>query len=132
MCRYEDFDKVYREYKSIQEDLEIGNIGWEDDQYFREWEKLHLIKSKEDFKTDMLKQEPICIKIEKTQMIFPKKNIKADNYRMNKMKYKCKDCGKQLLTGRSFYKHLFEVHEQKLCEQCGEVSHEFDQKINLV
>ena len=27
MCRYEDFDKVYSEYKSVQEDLVIGNIG---------------------------------------------------------------------------------------------------------
>ena len=47
MCRYEDFDKVYSEYKSVQGDLAIGNISWEDEQYFREWEMLQVKKINE-------------------------------------------------------------------------------------
>ena len=57
MCRYEDFDKVYSEYKSVQEDLEIGNIDWENDQYFREWEKLQVNKIETNLNQDNLNED---------------------------------------------------------------------------
>lgn len=71
MCKYEDFDRVYSEYKSVQEDLAGGNIGWEDDQYFREWEKLHFNSTnlKEDDGYKVKKEnEPVCIDIMKTEL----------------------------------------------------------------
>ena len=57
MCRYEDFDKVYSEYISVQEDLEIGNIDWENDQYFREWEKLQVNKIETNLNQDNLNED---------------------------------------------------------------------------
>merc|ERR1712227_939490 len=39
VCKFEDFDAVYEEYKSVQEDLKSGTISWDDEQYFREWEE---------------------------------------------------------------------------------------------
>ena len=38
MCRYEDFEKVLIVYKSVLEDLANGQIDWDNDKYFREWE----------------------------------------------------------------------------------------------
>ena len=58
MCKYEDFDRVYCEYKSVQEDFAGGNIGWEDNQYFKEWEKLQVDKIN-DVKDDLIKMEDV-------------------------------------------------------------------------
>ena len=55
MCRYEDFDKVYEEFVSVQQELAVGNISWSDDQYFRNWEKQHL--NKMCIKEDTIKKE---------------------------------------------------------------------------
>ena len=149
MCRYEDFDKVYSEYKSVQEDLWKFGLGWEDEQYFRDREEIHLgrnMEVKDDFKLDIVKEDeqqedhdimiqddkkPICIRIEKTEMRSKQDDEEyAESTRRwtyTRLKYKCKECGKQLLGRKPLRKHLFEVHEQKLCEQCGEVSEDFEQ-----
>jgi len=68
VCRFGDFDKVYEEYKSVQEDLSSGNISWNDEQYFREWEETVLIReiaggTEED-----------CIENESDQNLSPVKN----------------------------------------------------------
>ena len=45
VCRCGDFDTIYEEYKSVQEDMIFGNVGWDSDSYFRDWEKSSLWES---------------------------------------------------------------------------------------
>ena len=55
MCRYEDFEKVYEDFVSVQQELAVGNTSWEDGQYFRNWEKQYL--NKINIKEDAIKKE---------------------------------------------------------------------------
>ena len=166
MCRYEDFDKVYSEYKSVQGDLAIGNISWEDEQYFREWEMLQVNKisevcqniEEEDMKVlsdseddemqsfygnDILEDEednsdPIHIgilkkerKSRRSKKHILKKNEGLTKHQFRLLKYRCTDCDDvelKLASRKAFRRHLFTVHDQRLCEDCGKV---FDQFENL-
>ena len=166
MCRYENFDKVYSEYKSVQGDLAIGNIGWEDEQYFREWEMLQVNKisevcqniEEEDMKVlsdseddemqsfygnDILEDEednsdPIHIgilkkerKSRRSKKHILKKNEGLTKHQFRLLKYRCTDCDDvelKLASRKAFRRHLFTVHDQRLCEDCGKV---FDQFENL-
>ena len=44
VCRLGDFETVYREFLSVVEVLTCGNIGWDNEEYFRDWEKKTLLK----------------------------------------------------------------------------------------
>ena len=44
VCRCEDFDIIYEEYKTVQDDMIERNFGWDNDLYFRDWEKLVIKK----------------------------------------------------------------------------------------
>jgi len=44
VCRLGDFEAVYREFLSVVEVLTCGNIGWDNEEYFRDWEKKTLLK----------------------------------------------------------------------------------------
>ena len=148
MCRDGDFDKVLSEYSSVQEDLSIGNIGWEDDKYFREWEKLHLNYVEEvkvDLKDDIdMKQAEVQDDLNfKEELInnFEEANLdtiqigilKKDDHviedseelHLKKNKFRCKECDKNMRTKKGLKRHLFTVHEEKLCEKCGKLFDDF-------
>jgi len=38
LCRYDDFDSIFQEYKIVQADLEDNVTNWDDYEYFRKWE----------------------------------------------------------------------------------------------
>ena len=44
VCRLDDFEAVYREFLSVEEVLTCGNIGWDNEGYFRDWERKTLQK----------------------------------------------------------------------------------------
>ena len=44
VCRLQDFEAVYREFLSVEEVLTCGNIGWDNEEYFRDWERKTLLK----------------------------------------------------------------------------------------
>ena len=45
VCRKDcSFDSAYKEYQCVEEVLACGNIGWDNEDYFRDWEKKTIIK----------------------------------------------------------------------------------------
>ena len=43
-CRLQEFEAVYREFLCVEEVLTCGNIGWDNEEYFRDWERKTLLK----------------------------------------------------------------------------------------
>ena len=44
VCRNNNFDVIYEEHESIQNDIENGFVRWADQSYFNQWERLMLAK----------------------------------------------------------------------------------------
>ena len=122
VCRFEDFDKVYEEYKSVQEDLNSGNISWSDEQYFRDWEdsilnreekvdnvedSTVLLKNKEKLLNEDHDFDPaICISFRR-----PKRKHDSEGTAEKKF-YRCIECDLKWTSKKCYLKHLFEKHEQ--------------------
>ena len=144
VCRFEDFNKVYEEYKSVQEDLSSGNISWSDEQYFREWEEAILNRDKkfrdqtkdnsaynskdEKFSEENLSEQKyedfdpaICISFRR-----PKRKYDSD-VKEDKKNYKCHECDFKWTSKKCYLKHLFEKHGQKTCPYCDNIEDVFEQ-----
>ena len=44
VCRNNNFDVIYEEHESIQNDIDNGLVRWTDQSYFNQWERLMLTK----------------------------------------------------------------------------------------
>jgi len=147
VCRFEDFDKVYDEYKSVQEDLRSGNISWSDVQYFREWEDA-ILKRENKIEDPNIASSTFLLKNEEIKCT-EKKLLKEDNgedsdpaicisFRRPKRKhnaevreekkfYQCNACDLRWTSKKCYLKHLFEKHEQVTCLHCDNFADDFRQ-----
>ena len=152
VCRNNNFDVIYEEHESIQNDINQGFVRWTDQSYFSQWERLMLTKyvgyqPKEElddnwdndndkglnemFEQDMKESvEPVKISFRKKK--YKQVQKKDKKVHDNKEKYgesgdfPCVNCpGFHATRARDYYKHLFEEHNANLCTKCGQTFTKF-------
>ena len=115
MCRFDDFQKVLKEYTFVQESIQNGTVSWEDSEYFRIWES-HILSE---------------IGLENVTKVVVNKNVDPskesdsndEEKKVNKRValFECKACNFMSKTEKVMERHKLEKHGEKPhCEDCDE------------
>jgi len=141
VCRNNNFDVIYEEHESIQNDIENGFVRWADQSYFNQWERLMLAKyvgfqPKDEpmdnwdnepslFEQDMkVPEEPVIIGFKKKKQM--KKLVENKEKFGESGDFHCVSCPDfHARRARDYYKHLFLEHDAKLCTKCGKTFTKF-------
>ena len=115
MCRFDDFQKVLKEYTFVQESIQNGTVSWEDSEYFRIWER-HICSE--------IGLENVT-RLEVNEIVDALKESDSDDEekKINKCValYECKACNFKSKTKKVMERHKLEKHDEKAhCGDCDE------------